>query len=446
MLTVAPPRTAGGGPRSRRRSAIIAAAEAPPGAVVVGAGLAGLAAAARLRAAGVPVTVVEGSDGLGGRVRTDRVDGFLLDRGFQILITAYPEAKAVLDYEALDLRRFYSGALVHAGGGRFHRLADPLRHPIDGLLSLLNPIGTPADKVRVGLARLRAAVRADPDLLTAPELPIRSRLAADGFSPSMVDQFFRPFFGGVFFDPDLSTTSRLFDFVFKCLALGDNALPAAGIGSIADQLAAKLPPQSLLLRTTALALDRSLVRTDRGDVPAPLGVILAVPAPEAAQLLGRGPPPGRPPRGTTCVYFAADRAAVPGPVLLLNGTGRGRVNNMFFASEVAPSYAPPGTALVSASLIGAAAEGEDVAAAVAAELGEWFGAAEVATWRHLRTYRIAYAQPDQSPPTELVGREVRAGGGVYLCGDFMRSATFDGALVSGRLAAEALISDRWSQV
>lgn len=426
--------------------------------MVIGAGLAGLAAAARLHAAGVPVVVLESSDGVGGRVRTDAVDGFLLDRGFQIFITAYPEARKVLDYAALDLQKFYSGALVYAGGGRFHRVADPLRHPLDGIGSLLNPVGTVADKLLVGLARLRAAVRDDEEILAAEEVAIIDRLRAFGFTDSIVDRFFRPFFGGVFFDRELETTSRLFDFVFKCLALGDNTLPSGGIGAIAEQLASRLPRGAVRLETKAIGVEpatdggAAVVKLRGGEVIAgELGVIVAVEAPEAARLLpwaaaqqkklsGR-----RRPRSTTCLYYTAERAPpVREPILLLNGTGEGRVNNMFFANNVSPSYAPPGKTLVSVSLIGAA-EGDDdrLAAEVAAELGGWFGAAEVAGWRHLRTYRIPFAQPDQSPPTELTAADPRAGGSVYLCGDHMRSATFDGALVSGRVAAEALIGDRF---
>ncbi|CAA7395068.1 unnamed protein product [Spirodela intermedia] len=432
----------------------------PPRAVVIGAGLAGLAAATRLHAAGVPVVVLESSDGVGGRVRTDAVDGFLLDRGFQIFITAYPEARKVLDYAALDLQKFYSGALVYAGGGRFHRVADPLRHPLDGVGSLLNPVGTVPDKLLVGLARFLAAARDDEEILAAEEVAIIDRLRAFGFTDSIVDRFFRPFFGGVFFDRELETTSRLFDFVFKCLALGDNTLPSGGIGDIAEQLASRLPRGAIRLETKVVGVDpvtddgAAAVRLQGGEVIAgELGVIVAVEAPEAAKLLpwaaalqkklsGR-----RASRSTTCLYYTAERAPpVREPILLLNGTGEGRVNNMFFATNVSPSYAPPGKTLVSVSLIGTAAEEEDdgrLAAEVAAELGGWFGEAEVAGWRHLRTYRIPFAQPDQSPQTELTAVDPRAGGGVYLCGDHMRSATFDGALVSGRVAAEALIGDRF---
>ncbi|CAA6658783.1 unnamed protein product [Spirodela intermedia] len=383
----------------------------PPRAVVIGAGLAGLAAATRLHAAGVPVVVLEW---VGGRVRTDA-----------IFITAYPEARKVLDYAALDLQKFYSGALVYAGGGRFHRVADPLRHPLDGVGSLLNPVGTVPDKLLVGLARFLAAARDDEEILAAEEVAIIDRLRAFGFTDSIVDRFFRPFFGGVFFDRELETTSRLFDFVFKCLALGDNTLPSGGIGDIAEQLASRLPRGPFDWRRRSLA---------RRAPPVGGGA-----AEEALR-------PAAPPEHHLPVLHGGAGAAGEGADPAPERDGEGAGEQHVLRHQCLASYAPPGKTLVSVSLIGTAAEEEDdgrLAAEVAAELGGWFGAAEVAGWRHLRTYRIPFAQPDQSPQTELTAVDPRAGGGVYLCGDHMRSATFDGALVSGRVAAEALIGDRF---
>lgn len=428
----------------------------PPKVIVVGAGLAGLAAATRLRSDGVPFLLLEASDAVGGRVRTDVVDGFLLDRGFQIFITGYPEARKLLDYRALDLRRFYSGALVYHDG-RFHTVADPVRHFSDSVKTLANPIGSVLDKLLIGLTRIRVLSRSDREILTADEVRTIDLLTKLGFSDSILDRFFRPFFGGIFFDKELETTSRLFDFVFKCLALGDNALPAKGIAAIPEQLALKLPQESILLNTRAASIefddsDSPILRLESGEIlRSELGVIVAVDEPEAAKLLA-GKYEGRkadrkPPRSTVCLYFAADRDRIPvkDPVLFLNGSGKGIVNNMFFATNVAPSYGPPDKALVSVSLIGLfeGVSDDNLTAEVVQELAEWFGESVVGSWRHLRTYRIGFAQPNQCPPTDLT-KDPRVGPGVYVCGDYVTSATFDGALVSGRVAAEALLKDRAS--
>ncbi|CAJ1936002.1 unnamed protein product [Sphenostylis stenocarpa] len=422
------------------------------GVIVIGAGLAGLAAANHLNSNNIPFLLLEASDAVGGRVRTDIVDGFLLDRGFQILITAYPEARKLLNYQSLDLQKFYSGARIFYDG-QFHTVADPLRHFWDSAKSLTNPIGSPLDKLLIGSTRIRVLAKSDEEILAAEEVPTIALLKKLGFSDSIIGRFFRPFFGGIFFDPDLETTSRLFDFVFKCLALGDNTLPARGISAIPEQLAARLPSGSLLLNSKVVSVDLNgsetpLVRLQNGDVlRSKLGVIIAVEEPAAVQLLaGRtGPVPKKPVRSTVCLYFTANRDKIPvqDPVLFLNGSGKGIVNNMFFATNVASSYGPPDKALVSVSLIGVfeGVSDDELVGKVIEELRGWFGGRMVAEWKHLRTYRIGFAQPNQCPPTDLK-KNPRVESGLYVCGDYLTSATFDGALVSGRRASESLLKDR----
>ncbi|XP_059653360.1 polyamine oxidase 2 [Cornus florida] len=424
------------------------------GVIVIGAGLAGLAAATKLSSESINFLLLEASDGVGGRVRTDAVDGFLLDRGFQIFITAYPEAQKLLDYETLDLRRFYSGARVYYDG-KFHTVADPLRHFSDSLQTLTNPIGTLLDKLLIALTQIRVLTKSDDEILSADEISTIDLLRNIGFSDSMVDRFFRPFFGGIFFDRELETTSRLFDFVFKCLALGDNTIPAKGISAIPEQLAEKLPEKSIRLSSRVVSIDleseSATVRLENGEVlKSELGVIVAVEEPEAVKLLAgklKSEPVRRkkPVRSTVCLYFSADQGQLPvqDPVLFLNGSGIGIVNNMFFATNVAPSYGPPGKALVSVSLIGLFDDvcDEDLTVQVVQELSDWFESSMVGSWKHLRTYRIGFAQPNQSPPTDLK-KDPRVGPGLYLCGDHQTSATFDGALVSGRKAVEVLLRNR----
>ncbi|OMO99100.1 Zinc finger, CCCH-type [Corchorus capsularis] len=421
--------------------------------IVIGGGLAGLAAATRLNSDNIPFLLLEASDGVGGRVRTDVVDGFLLDRGFQIFITAYPEAQKLLNYNELNLQRFYSGARVYYDG-QFHTVADPLRHFSDSLLSLTNPIGSIVDKLLIALTRARVLTKSDEDILTAGEVSTIELLKSIGFSDSMIGRFFRPFFGGIFFDRELETTSRLFDFIFKCLALGDNTLPAKGIGEIPNQLAAKLPSDSILLNSKVVSVDfedsnSPSVRLESGEVlKSELGVIMAVDEPAVDKILaGRKRPvqTKKPARSTVCLYFTADKNQIPvrDPVLFLNGSGKGIVNNMFFATNVAPSYGPADKALVSVSLIGVFEDvsDDDLTAEVIREVSGWFGASIADSWKHLRTYRIGFAQPNQSPPTDLM-KNPNVEPGLYLCGDYMTSATFDGALVSGRRAVEALLKDR----
>lgn len=424
------------------------------GVIVIGGGLAGLAAATRLQADNIPFLLLEASEAVGGRVRSDVVDGFILDRGFQIFITGYPEARKILDYDSLDLRKFYSGAQVYYGG-RFHTVADPLRHFSDSLQSLTNPIGTVVDKLLIGLTRLKVLTQGDDEILNAEEVPTIDLLKKIGFSDSILERFFRPFFGGIFFDRELETTSRLFNFIFKCLALGENTLPAKGIAAIPEQLAAKLPSNSILFNSRVVSVDsefdsssRTRVKLQNGEIlEGEFGVILAVEEPEAVKLLAgeKTAEVREPVRSTVCLYFSADQDNVPvrDPVLLLNGSGKGIVNNMFFATNVAPSYAPAGKALVSVTLVGVYGDvaDEDLVGRVVKELSGWFQESEVGSWSYLRMYRIRFAQPNQCPPTNLK-KNPKIKPGLYICGDYVTSATFDGALVSGKKAAETLLQDR----
>lgn len=409
-----------------------------PDVIVVGAGLAGLCCARSLARAGVAPLVLEASDGVGGRVRTDELQGFRLDRGFQILLTAYPECQAVLDYAALDLRPFYPGALVRAGG-RFVRVADPFRAPLDALASLFGGVGTLADKARV--LALRTDVRGPglDALLARPETTTSAALQRRGFSAQMIDGFFRPFLGGILLDLELEASSRVFEFVFRVLSLGENVLPAAGMGAIPAQLAAALPEGSVRLRARAASVGGREVRLADGESLRAQAVVVATDGPAAAALLNVPAPESR---AATCLYFEAPEPPLDEPVLVLDGERRGPVTNLCVPSRVAPGYAPAGRQLVSATVIGDPAGGdEQLESAVRSQLEGWFGRS-VQSWRHLRTYRIRHAQPGQRPGAlDPPQRPVRRGPGLYAAGDWLDTASLHGAMLSGRRAAEAVLAD-----
>jgi phytoene dehydrogenase-like protein len=412
-----------------------------PGTIIVGAGLAGLAAAARLHAAGHPALVLEAGDAPGGRVRTDPIDGFRLDRGFQVLLTAYPEARALLDLDALDLRAFEPGALVRADC-RWHRLGDPWRRPRALPGTLAAGVGTLADKLRI--ARLRTALLREPAdaRYQRPETTTARRLADLGFGPGIVERFFRPFLGGIFLDPALVTSSRMFDFVFRMFGEGDAALPAGGMQAIPDQLAARLPAGAVRCGTRVAGVERGAVRLASGErLPARAVIVAAGP-----DLPGLTPPPqaARGWQSVACLYFAADRAPEPaGRHLVLNGEGAGPVNNLCVPSNLAPDLAPPGAALVSATVLGDPPETDAaLARAVRDQLAGWYGAGPVEGWRLLSVCRVRRALPLQAPPWYTrPDWPVRVRPGLYVAGDVLDTAAIDGALRSGRLAAEALLAD-----
>ncbi|MGA1557272.1 MAG: NAD(P)/FAD-dependent oxidoreductase, partial [Ilumatobacteraceae bacterium] len=312
--------------------------------VVVGAGLAGLACAVELHRAGRPVRVLEASDGIGGRVRTDLVDGFRLDRGFQVMLTAYPEAHRQLDMAALDLRAFDPGARVQLGS-KASVLADPLRAPTRLIDSALSPAASIADKLRILQLRRRVRAVHPAMLLRGPDLPTREALVAAGFSERILERFFAPLFGGIQLDPGLDASSRMFDVIFRMLADGDSAVPSSGMQEIPDQLAARLPDGAIETGRTVLDVTADSVRTDDGAVAAS-NVVVAVEGPAAVDLLGL-PPVGS--KSVGAVYFATDEPPIDDKLVVLDGRG-GPVLNAAVMSNVAPSYAPTGRHLVVAAM------------------------------------------------------------------------------------------------
>ena len=177
---------------------------------------------------------------MGGRVRSDLVKGYRLDRGFQVLLTAYPELGKQFDVNALDLRRFEPGALVW-NGTKMHLVGDPTRRPRTLLKTGLAPVGSITDKVRLLRQRIRLGRTSAPALLRQEDLSTLEALKNDGFSQAMIDGFFRPFVGGIQLDPALATSRRMFDVVLKSLFAGAAAVPAGGMQAIPDQLAGRLP-------------------------------------------------------------------------------------------------------------------------------------------------------------------------------------------------------------
>ncbi len=399
---------------------------------MVGAGLAGLAAATVLTEAGREVVVVEASDEVGGRVRTDEVDGFLVDRGFQVMLTAYPELDRQLDRAALRLRAFEPGALVRIGD-RFHAVGDPFRQPGRLLSTALAPVGTPLDKLRLLSLRRRLRATTVPQLLRGQDVDTADALRDDRFGSTMVNRFFRPLVGGIQLDPDLTASRRMFDTIFRTLSEGDAAVPAAGMGAIPRQMAARLGPRTIHLNRSASRVEPGRVTLEGGEVISADRIVVATEGPAASQLLGLRPVGSRP---ATCVWFAADRPPTDSRLIVLDGNGTGPALNVAVMSNVAPEYAPEGSALVAAACPGVADAG--IEPAVRRQLRGWWGT-PVDVWRHLRTHVIAHGQPDQRPPFSPKQR-VSLGDGLFVCGDHRDTASIQGAMYSGRRCGTAVVS------
>lgn len=421
-------------------------------AIIIGAGLAGLSCAFNLHKSGFKPLILEASDGPGGRLRTDLYKGYRLDRGFQVFLTAYPEAIKQLDYAALDLVPFFSGALVRHGGS-FTRVADPIREPQALFATLISDIAPMHDKLKIAYLRQKVMNMTVQDIFRQPERTILKALNEYGFSSRIIDRFFRPFFGGITLDASLSGSSRMFEFIFKMMAEGHVTVPRLGMGKITEQMAAKLPEDCIRYNSPVKNIDfenSSVVLSGDRRLKA-RAIIVATEGLEAKRLCPSIQAPGF--REVTCLYFSADKAPTQEPLLVLNGdinpdgdqSKSGLINNLAVLTNVSPELAPPGKHLISVSVLDdQGLSQENLIDKVAQELQTWFGT-EASSYEHIKNYQIRQALPDQSPPwLETSQKPVsisESGQTIYLCGDHRETASIHGAMVSGRRAAEQVAKD-----
>ncbi|MFJ2861614.1 NAD(P)/FAD-dependent oxidoreductase [Kitasatospora sp. NPDC087314] len=414
-----------------------------PDVVVIGAGLAGLAAARTLAGHGLTVQILEATDRIGGRMATRELDGFRLDDGSHLLNTAFPELRRVLDLDRLDLRPLAPGVLVHSGGRRY-RTGDP-QLTTARQAATRAPLGSPLDKARLGSWLGRLAATPAGRLQNRPETTTARALTGHGLAPRTLDGFLRPLLGALLSDPALGTSSRIADLVLRSYARGRLCLPADGIAAVPAQLAAALPAGIVRtgVQVTSIAAD-GVETVGHGRIGAQ-AVVVATDARSAAQLLpGLRLPDFHP---VTTFYHAADRAPLSEAVLLLDGDRPGGqpplVSHSLVLSELHPSYAPAGQALVATTVLGRrsfdAGGPAGLEPTVRARLAELYGASTTG-WQFLNVRHVPDALPTMPPPHNP-RRPVRVLAGLYVAGDHRDTSTVQGALVSGRRAAQAVLRD-----
>jgi phytoene dehydrogenase-like protein len=403
--------------------------------VIVGGGLAGLAAARRLDRAGIDWLLVEAADRLGGRVATDVVDGWRLDRGFQVLNTAYPRVPALADVQALDMRYFTPGVLVRRGGA-LHRLENPLRDPMAAPHTLTSGVGTLADRLRFAALATRCATYPPARLLDAPETTTEHALRRAGLSHKIIEEVLRPFLSGVFADRGLDTSSHVLAMVLRSLARGRIGVPAAGMAALPAALAGPLPYPQLLVGARVLSVAPGAVVTDGGEIRCRAAVVATDPV-TAATLLPALPTPDM--RGLTTYYFGAGHAPIDEPTLLLDGDRREIVANTIVVSNAAPEYAPAGRSLIAASVVGVSAPSGASEAVVRVELARMYGV-PTDDWDLLGVVSLPQALPAANVPQHRLRKPVDLGAGLFVAGDHRDSPSIQGALASGWRAAGAVLT------
>lgn len=405
--------------------------------VVIGAGLAGLATAIHLQRAGVEVLVVESNPEPGGRIRTDTVDGFRLDHGFQLYNPAYPEGRRMFDHAALDLKAFERGAVVSIGGKQ-RRLGDPRSHPSWIPDALRAGLGGPLGLAAFGVYAGRCAGESPQRLAERADESVQAAWDNARVSPQLTERVLRPFLSGVFLEPDLTTSRRFADLILRSFVRGTPAIPATGMAALPRQLAKQVT--HLLLGVTVTDLpDSTRVVTDRGDVTSQ-AVVVAVGPGQVHTLLPRL----KTPRTNSCTTWYHVPDCPPNhlhdglAILSLDGDGpaAGPLVNSCVLTAAAPSYAPPGRSLVASTALGA--DGDVTEAQVRQHAAKLYGT-DTGGWEFLAAYPVPHALPAMTPPLNL-RQPVDLGDGMFIAGDHRDTASIQGALVSGRRAATAVLA------
>ena len=398
---------------------------------IIGAGIAGLTCAKYLKDKGVEVVVIEAADAVGGRVRTDVVDGFRLDRGFQVLLTSYPEAERLLDYDALRLNKIPSGARIR-NGNEFFTMPNPLKNFLAAPQALFSPVGSLIDKARVLQLNFATQNSVEPDLRS--EDSTISFLKNFGFSETMLDRFFIPFFRGVFLERDLQTNSALFKFLYSQFSKGDVVIPEDGMQAIPEQIKGHLSADQIRLNTMVQKVDGRTIFLQDGEVIESDTIVLATDATTAARLLGEERTTEF--NGTACFYFESDSSLnLSGePFLIINSNKNELIDHILPVSDVMPSFAPKGKTLISVNVVG---KREATEQEICSELANWFGRDK--SWNHLKTYKIPDALPQffAGSPSEY---DLKISETLYRCGDYTAYPSLNAAIRSGRLVAEMITS------
>ena len=398
--------------------------------VIIGGGLAGLSAALHAENESRNTLLLESSERIGGRLASDKVEGFTLDRGFQVLLSGYPNASAIFKSDKLKLRAFSPGAFIALQNDETI-IADPMREPSAILATLFSKVGSVSDKLKIWklsgeLKKMSHAECFNYDGSTM------NFLRSYGFSDRVIERFFQPFFGGIFLERNLKTNAGMFRFVFKCFSEGNAVLPEKGIEALPVFLKSKLKHTEIRLSETVISLSQDgLIKLQNGESIQARKVIVACDPSKLIPNLDKEVAF----LSTVTQYFAGpSKLKSLNKKIGLDIAPESPINNFARIDEVQPSYSPAGKSLWAITT----RKSDDKPESVIKRLSQIIGCTP-SELKHLKTYKIAKALPEvESPQYDVAVEQSQLTESIYLAGDYLLNGSIEGALLSGKNAAIAV--------
>ena len=401
---------------------------------IIGAGISGLVAAQTLENAGFSPTLIESTESVGGRVKTDLVDGYQLDHGFQVLLTSYPAAQKFLDYEALELQNFLPGAAIFTDG-KENQIGDPLRDfslLFPTVFSSLIPL---SDKIKILQLNLKLKAKSISDIFAEKEKTTLHYLKDFGFSDQVITQFFKPFFSGIFLETKLETSSRMFEFVYKMFGTGNAALPKGGIQAIPNQLAEKLKTTKFLFNTKVNSVQNGSMTLEDGLFVESDFTIIAT---DAGQVLTNLKRETLNWKSCVTLYFETEKRVIAKPLIGLLPKENTLINNIFYHTSLETSIQAQKELLSVTVVDNQNLRDEELINKVKSELKEHFN---IEVIRLIKQYEIPKALPDlKNIKYSLTAEETRYSDQIFLAGDTLVNGSLNAAMLSGESAALAVIA------
>ena len=396
---------------------------------IIGAGVSGLIAAQNLEKHGYSPIILEAKSNTGGRVRTEIIDGWILDVGFQVLLDAYPMSKKYLNYDDLDLQKLTPGAHIYTENNSFI-IGDPLRNIKLLFPTLFSSVGSFIDKLKIFQLNLRLKYMQIEAIFNEKETTTLTYLQNLGFSDKVINQFFKPFFSGILLEPDLRTSSRMFEFIFKLFSKGNATLPKAGIGAIADQLVDKLKTTEIQLNSKVQKLKTNLIVMASGES---YTYDMCIVATEPSNFLDHYSVKNT---WKKCdnLYYIVPRIHRKEPLIHLSAISDSLINNVFFPTSVQESP-DPNHDLVSVTVVKHHMYStQELAIQVKLELEKYFFVKQA---RFIKHYKLSMALPDLESVSYIPKpRTLNFDNKILLCGDHTVNGSLNAAILSGELAAK----------